>query len=105
MTHEIEYTDNALHEIGETYLWIKERGELNASRWREDLITKIESLGKQPERHRLAPESHRFTKDIRQLLFRRRRSQFRVLYTITNKRVVILSFRHHSREPLTGSEF
>lgn len=48
----------------------------------EELIHKIESLAVQPEKHRLAPESPRFTKDIRQLLFRKRRSQFRVLYTI-----------------------
>ena len=105
MSHEIEYTANALREIGDTYLWIKQRGELTASRWREELIHKIESLAVQPEKHRLAPESHRFTKEIRQLLFRKRRRQFRVLYTIEGRRVVILSFRHHSRQPLSGDEF
>jgi plasmid stabilization system protein ParE len=105
MSHEIEYTENALREIGETYLWIKRSGDLTASRWREDLIRQIDSLGVHPERHRLAPESPRFTKEIRQLLFRKRRSQFRVLYTIVGKRVVVLSFRHHSRQPLSGDEF
>lgn len=105
MSHKIEYTDNALHEIAETYHWIKQRGDVTASRWREELIAKIETLADQPERHRLAPESPRFTRDIRQLLFRKRRSQFRILYTIEAKRVVILSFRHHSRQPLSGEEF
>lgn len=36
MSHEIEYTENALREIGDTYLWIKQRGELTASRWRRN---------------------------------------------------------------------
>jgi plasmid stabilization system protein ParE len=105
MTFEIEHTDNALREIANTYLWIKQRGERTASRWREELIRKIESLAVQPEKHRLAPENPRFTKAIGQLQFRKRRSQFRVLYTIEGRRVVILSFRHHSRQPLSGDEF
>ncbi len=37
---------------------------------------------------------------IRQLLFRKQRSQFRILFTISGKRVVVLSVRHHSRRPL-----
>ena len=105
MTHEIEYTQNALREISDTYLWIKRRGEQTASNWREGLIARIETLAVQPDKHRLAPESPRFTREIRQLLFRKRRSQFRILYTIEGKRVVILSFRHHSRQPLSGNEF
>jgi plasmid stabilization system protein ParE len=105
MSHEIEYSANALREIGDTYLWIKQRGEQTASQWREELIARIETLSKQPERHRLAPESPRFSREIRQLLFRKRRGQFRILYTIEGCRVVILSFRHHSRQPLSGDEF
>ncbi len=100
MSFEVEYTANAQHELEDVYLWIKARAPISAARWRDDVIAKVESLSTDPQRHRLAPESRRFPVDIRQLLFRKRRSQFRILFTITGRRVIILSFRHHSRWPL-----
>jgi mRNA-degrading endonuclease RelE of RelBE toxin-antitoxin system len=66
----------------------------------DDLIAKVESLASDPDRHRLAPESRRFPVEIRQLLFRKHRSQFRILFTISGNCVVILSVRHHSRKSL-----
>ena len=104
MSHEIEYTLHSQGELEDVYRWIKERAPLSAMRWREELIVKVESLTESPERHRLAPESDRFPVEIRQLLFRKRRSQFRILFTVTGARVVILSVRHHSRRPLEGGD-
>ncbi|MBL9178708.1 MAG: type II toxin-antitoxin system RelE/ParE family toxin [Verrucomicrobiaceae bacterium] len=100
MSFEVEYTPNAQRELEDVYLWIKARAPISAARWRDDLIAKVESLSTDPQRHRLAPESRRFLAEIRQLIFRKRRSQFRILFTIVSKRVVILSVRHHSRRPL-----
>ncbi len=100
MSFEVEYTANAQRELEDVYLWIKARMPLSAARWRDDLITKVESLTNDPQRHRLAPESRRFSCEIRQLLFRKRRSQFRIIFAIAGQRVVILSVRHHSRRPL-----
>jgi len=105
MSFEVEYTANARRELEDTYLWIKVRAPISAVRWREDLIAKVESLSNDPHRHRLAPESKKFPCDIRQLLFRNRRSQFRILFTIAGERVVILSIRHHSRRPLEDSDW
>ncbi len=42
--------------------------------------------------------------DIRQLLFRKHRSQFRILFAIADKRIIILSIRHHSRWPLEDGD-
>ena len=100
MNFEVEYTPHAQGELESVYLWIKARAPMSAVRWRDDLIAKAESLASDPGRHRLAPESRRFPVEIRQLLFRKHRSQFRILFTISGKRVVILSVRHHSRKPL-----
>ncbi|MHB1081387.1 MAG: type II toxin-antitoxin system RelE/ParE family toxin [Prosthecobacter sp.] len=100
MSFEIEYTAHAQCELEDVYLWIKARAPVSAARWRDDLIAKVESLASDPGRHRIAPESRRFPVEIRQLLFRKHRSQFRILFTISGKRVVILSVRHHSRKPL-----
>lgn len=104
MSFEVEYTANARRELEDTYLWIKARAPISAVRWREDLIAKVESLADDPRRHRLAPESKKFPCDIRQILFRKRRSQFRILFTIAEERVVILSIRHHSRRPLEDGD-
>lgn len=100
MSFEVEYTRNAQTEIEDAYLWIRERAVVAAERWRDELIEKIEALADNPHRHPPAPESRKFSCEIRQLLFRKRRSQFRVFYTIDKSRVVILSVRRSSRKPL-----
>ena len=100
MSFGVEYTLNARAEIEGAYLWIKERAVVAAEKWREELIGKIEALGANPHRHPLAPESEKFPREIRQMLFRKRRSQFRIFYTIDKKRVVILSVRRSARKPL-----
>lgn len=100
MSYEIEYTLHAQNELLETYLWIQERAPFSSIRWREEMIAKVESLAVDPLRHRLAPESSRFSVQVRQMLFRKRHSQFRILFTVSARRVVILSIRHHSRKPL-----
>jgi plasmid stabilization system protein ParE len=97
---ELEYTLGAQAEIEDAYRWIKERSPQGAAKWREDLIEKMEALSRTPHIHPIAPESERFSKAIRLLLFRKRRSQFRVYFTTETKRVVILSVRRSSRKPL-----
>ncbi len=104
MSFQVEYTANAQTEIEDSYLWIKERALRAAEKWRDELIGKIEQLGENPLRHPLAPESGRFPREIRLMLFRKRRGQFRIYYTIDKKRVVILAVRRSSRRPLDADD-
>ena len=104
MSFSVEYTLNAQQEIEEAYLWIRERASRAAEKWRDELIAQIEELAQNPARHPPAPESSKFTREIRQMLFRKRRSQFRIFYTIDRKRVVILSVRRSARKPLEGDD-
>ncbi|MDZ4287705.1 MAG: type II toxin-antitoxin system RelE/ParE family toxin [Prosthecobacter sp.] len=96
----VEYTSGAQKEIEESYVWIKERAPQAAEKWRDELIGKVESLAVNPLRHPVAPESEKFSREIRLMLFRKRRGQFRIYYTIDKKRVVILSVRRSFRKPL-----
>jgi|GEM_PF-842974 plasmid stabilization system protein ParE len=96
----VEYTSGAEREIIESYLWIKERAPRSAEKWREELIGKVESLADNPLRHSVAPESGKFTQEIRLILFRKRRSQFRIYYTIEGRRVVMLTVRRSALKPL-----
>lgn len=100
MTFTVEYTLNAQREIEESFLWIQERAPRAAEKWRDELIGKVEALAVNPHFHPVAPESSRFPREIRQMLFRKRRGQFKVFYTIVEKRVIILSVRHSMRKPL-----
>lgn len=100
----VSYTTGAEDEITEAYLWIKERMPKAAEKWREELICQIESLGENPLRHPLAPESGSFAQEIRLMLFRKRRSQFRIYYTVIQKQVVILTVRRSARKPLEESD-
>ncbi len=100
MSCRVEYTINAQIEIEAAYLWIKERADMVAEKWRNELIGKIEELGKNPLHHPPAPESTKFPREIRLMLFRKRRGQLRIYYTIDKQRVVILSVRRSARKPL-----
>ena len=100
MNFSVEYTLNAQTEVEDAYLWIRERAPAAAEKWREELISKIEILGANPLRHSRAPESSRFPQEIRLMLFRKRRSQLRIYYTIEGQRVVILAVRRSARKPL-----
>lgn len=60
MSYQVEYTLNGQTEIEEAWLWIKDRAELAAEKWREELIGKIDALSVNPHRHPLAPESANF---------------------------------------------
>jgi len=104
MSFRVEYTLHAQGEIEDSYLWIKERAPQAAEKWRDELIGKVEELADNPLRHPVAPESDKFPREIRQMLFRKRRGQFRVFYTIDGKRVVILSVRRSARKPLEGGD-
>ena len=104
MSLRVEYSLHAQGELVDSYLWIKERVPLAAEKWREELIGKVDELALNPLRHPVAPESEKFAREIRLLLFRKRRSQFRIYYTIDKKRVVILPVRRSARNPLEDSD-
>lgn len=102
--YRVEYTIGAEREIEDSYLWIKERAPQAAEKWREELIAKVEALTVYPLGHPVAPESEKFTREIRLMPFRKRRGQFRVYYTVHKKTVVILSVRRSARKPLDEGE-
>ena len=102
--YSIEYTLGAQIEIEEVCLWIRERAPKAAEKWRDELIAKVEELSENPLRHRVAPESQSFSKEIRLLLFRKRRGQFRIYFTIEGQRVVIPTVRRSARKPLEDED-
>jgi plasmid stabilization system protein ParE len=56
----VEYTVGASAELEDNYRWIKERSEISAEKWLNDLIHEIEALSQHPLKHSIAPESPKF---------------------------------------------
>ena len=66
------------------------------------MLGAIQSLARNPERCKLAPEAEMFGGPIRELLFGGgNRGTYRVLFTITQNFVIVLRVRHGSMLPLT----
>lgn len=69
-------------------------------RWFLSLDDAIASLAEFPERCPLAPETGRFSFEVRQLLYGRTPHVYRILFTIEGDTVKILHIRHGRRKPL-----
>ena len=100
MSFVVEYSQNALDEIADSYFWILERSPQSAAEWRMRLLSTVATLTKTADTHRHIPENIAKGHDIRQLLFGKRRGQCRVIYVIEGRKARILSFRHSFRQPL-----
>ena len=67
-----------------------------ATRWFNELEAAIGTLATLPRRCPLAPEDAHFADEIRQLLV----APYRVMFTIRQRRVHVLHFRHTARRTL-----
>jgi plasmid stabilization system protein ParE len=63
-----------------------------AARWMEELFSRAATLGRQPRRGREVPELDR--DEIRQVLH----GDYRIVYRIDPKRIVVLTVRHGRRQ-------
>ena len=79
-----------------------ERNPLHAVEWYDGLVDTIESLTRHPERCARAPEDKRLRRGIRQLLYGRGATTFRILFVVKKeeKLVHVLRIRHGARRRL-----
>ncbi len=104
MTYEVEYTERARDHLTQAVDWIADRSSLAAERWITELEKTVQSLQTNPERYPPAPENQSHEIAIQQVLFGKRRGQYRILYTIAESKVVVLDVRHSMREWLEPGE-
>ena len=103
MNYQVYITEGANQDIASTYHYIAQRAPLAAKRWKKGVRAAIRSLAKQPERFALAHESFHFPYQVRQMLYGRKRNH-RILYTIRDDLVVILTVRHAGRDDADPSD-
>lgn len=102
MNYRVEISLAALAEIDQALAWLVEQSRPAAARWHAGLRRAIETLRTHPRRCPLAPEAALFEQEIRQLLYGRRRSVYRILFEIRDEEQVvnILHVVHGAREYL-----
>ena len=101
---EVIILPSAEREIGEAYAWIAEYDADAAIRWYNRLMEVIFSLDTFPERCPLAPESHFFNVEIREIFHGRRQHKYRILFTVSENEVHVLHVRHGARLALGETE-
>jgi plasmid stabilization system protein ParE len=101
--YRVEITARALAEADEAYAWMAENiSPAYAEQWYQGLFRQIETLKRYPHRCPVAPESGRFTEEIRELIYGKRthKNKYRIIFTIRQDLVVILYVYHSSRKEL-----
>ncbi len=100
MAYSVEFSFRARRDLDHIVAYIAANSPRNATRWRHRLYEKLRSLTTMPAACGLAPEDQVSGREIRQLLF----GSYRVLFTIYETKVFILTVRHGARRFLTADE-
>ena len=105
--YNVELDPRAVEDIENALDWLAEQAPDKVSEWLDALESKIQSLETLPERCPLAPENRRWEPELelRQLLFDRYPSIYRIIFTVLGSRTVrVLQIRHGARRFLFESE-
>ena len=105
MSYQVFTSEPAETEATEAFLSLNRLSPDFAKRWYDGLLDAIASLDTFPKRCALAPENVDFTDiEVRQLLYGRRRTVYRILFCIIEPDTVrILHIRHSARQFGTAS--
>ncbi len=100
MAFTVEFSLRAERDIDEIVLYIQADSPHDATRWRQRLHEKLQALRTLPEACGIAPENAEARCEIRQLIYGR----YRVLFTIREKSVFIVTVRHGARRFMADNE-
>ncbi len=93
MNYRLVYQPTAANELELAINWSFEHFPRTAKEWCTKFLDAIEGIPADPYRYPLPPENHRFQQEIRQLLFGKGRSLYRVLFTVDRDLVRVLHIR------------
>jgi plasmid stabilization system protein ParE len=99
--YSIVFAPSAEEELEIIVAWLNENAPEKISEWLNSLRMDIDTLKILPERWPYAPENGLWgDEELRQLLFQRHSSKYRVIFTLSEMTVRILHVRHGSRRYL-----
>lgn len=102
MVYEVVLADTAKVDVRHLYDWVTERAPGSGPEWFEELIDRLYSLERFPNRCPLAREAKGIRRSIRCLSFGKPRNVYRILFEVEQPRktVWILHIRHSSLRDL-----
>ena len=97
MEYRVSLTARTARDLELIYEFIQAEGSDKAFTWFNDLVAKIQSLERYPERGSIVPESKKY----RQLLFGKKPDVYRIVYEVAKRQraVLIVQIRHGARAP------
>jgi plasmid stabilization system protein ParE len=105
MKYRVVIQPSAFNDLDETLTFLKKHySPATAAAWYDGCLTAIESLAESPERCSRARESDKLGVEIRELLYGRYRSVYRILFTLRENSVPVLYVRHSARDDMTPHE-
>ena len=105
MRYQVRLTEKALQDVEGVLLWFRVQSASAAGdRWFTQIMAAIDTMESFPERCGVAAESADIGREIRELLFGRRLSKYRVLFQIVGRTVIVLRVRHSARDALEREE-
>jgi plasmid stabilization system protein ParE len=104
MTYHVITEPTAEAEIERAYAWRAERSSVAAARWVNGLLEAIASLSEYPERWPLAPEAATFGLELRQRLYGKRRSVYRIMFYVEGNNVHVTNVRHAAQKDIEPGE-
>ncbi len=101
MTYRIAIEATAERQIRAAVRWKTENASPTvAARWYNGLLKKVATLRTHPTRCPIAAENDKFSIEIRELLYGRRRNVFRIIFTIRDGTVSVLFVHHGAQQEL-----
>jgi len=103
---QVALADTAKVDAGRIYDWVVERAPLRGPEWFDELVACLYSLEDMPRRCPLAREAEAAKREIRCLIFGKRRGVWRILYEVDEQRrmVWVLHIRHGALQDLRPGE-
>jgi plasmid stabilization system protein ParE len=106
MIYQVSITTLAFRDADNAYQWFRASNEQFANEWFNGLIEAIDTLQQLPSRCALAPESKEFDREIRQLLYKKSKTNcYRIIFGIVESNVIIYRIRHTSQQYLSKEGF
>ena len=97
----VVFAPTAEEDLNNILAWLNEQAPEKVAEWITSLRADINTLQLMPERCPYAPENGLWgDEELRQLLFRKYPSQYRIIFTISEHTVRILNVRHSARHYL-----
>jgi plasmid stabilization system protein ParE len=98
MTYRVIITAAAKQNLRDAYLWAADRAPHTAALWLQRFEAELQTIAHFPERFQVTPENAFVEPEIRQLVFGRRLSAYRALFTIVGEVVQVLHIRRATRD-------